>query len=311
MNYTKRLYNTFMKPTFVILLAGIFFLQCSQSKHSIYINPPKNKIYAYQISNYTKRLWEDIDEELQNQIEFEFIVVGKSKDGFNLELKVTKMDLEQDDENPDFNKFIEFVNSKYIGQPFPFLLRKNGKIEFINPVTESLDQRMEKINDITDDKEYQEAFYALAIEDLNTNLLNEWLAYAPSKGDDPNKWRINNPLSYGGITNNERNFLWKIVEQTPDSIVLNGSNKMTIAESKQDMGNGIKLVTRFTGLMEFNARLVIDPKDGMLIYSENRIFTNGDIHRYAEGLPEGRQPDVGVEPLQGTAITYIKRKEKS
>ncbi len=292
------------------MLSILLWTNCDESTGQISIKPKKNKVYSYELNNYTQRLHKEEEASYENGLIFDITYLKKSKDGYLVNIKVNKLDIPGDDESPQYLDFLDFLKESFIGKENEFFFSKKGKIEYQDTSTISTEQKIEQINKLEDDMEYRNALYNLTLDELKKNMFNEWLAYGPESKLKDNKWSTSNPLEYADKIKAERKFYWKIVEETPDSIVIEGSNNLRNAVSKEDLGGGIILVTRFTGIMEFNSRIVIDPKDGMLISAKNTILTNGQITKAPEGMPDGSVVDLDFEPLEGIATTTITRIKK-
>lgn len=294
----------------LVFLALSLFIwsNCDGGAEQWMIRPEKGKVYSYELSNYTERLHKEEEKKYENGIAFDLELIKKRKEGYDMNLRVTGIDLPGDEANPDYTSLLSYIQQEFVGKDNPYFMDKRGKLTYANIDTSSMDSKMEKLNAIQDDREYQRAVFALTVEEMKKNLFNEWLAYAPEKKTTDKKWKTSNPLNYGDKINSERNFIWNLIEETPDSIVLEGSNYLRNAESREDMGNGVTLLTRFSGIMEFKSRIVLDAKDGMLLKADNTILTNGQISRYPEGMPDGSVVDLDMEPLEGIATTRIRRK---
>ncbi len=286
----------------------LIWSNCDGGAEQWMIRPEKGKVYSYELSNYTQRLHETEEKTYQNGLTFDLELIKKKKDGYEMNLVVTGIDIPTDEPTPDYEEFVKYTKTEFIGQKNIYLLDKRGKLSYTNADTSSIESKLKAIDTIADDNEYQRAVYKLTLEEMKKNLFNEWLAYAPDKKSSDKKWKTSNPLNYSDKINSERNFIWNLVEETKDSIVIEGSNYLRNAESRQDLGDGITLLTRFSGIMEFKSRIVLDAKDGMLLKADNTILTNGQISRYPDGMPDGSTVDLDMEPLEGIATTRIRRK---
>jgi hypothetical protein len=289
------------------ILSVLLWTYCAGEQNPLQMKPKKGAVYAFELSNFTQKLAADEEAEYENSVQFEFTILGKSKEGFNLDLRVIEMDLPGDEENEDYMLLVDYIQNTYLGKNNPYTLEKSGKLVFRDTHSLSVEKRIEKINSIQNDDEYLQAMFAITMEEINKNMFNEWLGYIPEKMPKGAKWYTSNPLQYADKLNSERKFIWKTLETTADSIVIEGTNRLTVAETKQDLGGGVTLVSQFNGIMEFSSRIVIDPKDGMLLKADNNIITNGQITRMPQGPGYEGSMDMDVEPLEGIASTKIRR----
>src|SRR5688572_9146544 len=118
-----------LRTILFLMLTILVWTNCDESTGQITIKPQKNKVYSYELNNYTQRLHKDEEASYENGLHFDLQLLKKSKDGYIVNVTVNKLDIPGDDQSPQYLDFIEYLNENFIGKEHEFFFSKKGKIE--------------------------------------------------------------------------------------------------------------------------------------------------------------------------------------